>query len=149
MSVEDVVKEAINPIIAQANLFLEGLQISTAGKHRIIRVLVDGEKSLSLDEVTAITKPISERLDSLEILGERAFTLEVSSPGVDFPLTAPRHWRKNQQRLVRVIFQSGENIMGRILKSDETSVELELAKAQIRVYAFADIKSANIEIEFK
>lgn len=149
MSVENAVKEAIEPIISQAGLFLEALQISTAGKHRTIRVLVDGEKSLSLDEVTAITKPISERLDSLEAIGERAFTLEVSSPGVDYPLTLPRHWRKNQRRLVKVILNSGESIIGRIVNSDESAVELELPKVPLKSLRFDEIKSAHIEIEFK
>lgn len=149
MSVENAVKDAIEPIINQAGLFLEALQIATAGKHRTIRVLIDGEKSLSLDEVTAITKPISERLDALDVLGERAFTLEVSSPGIDFPLTLPRHWRKNQKRLVQVVLTSGESFTGRIINSDESSVEFELPKVPVQILRFDEIKSAHIEIEFK
>ena len=98
-AIDSAIQSAISPIVTDAGLFLEALQISSAGKHRIIRVLVDHmdpDTQLSLDEVTAVTKPISARLDELPELGERSFTLEVSSPGVDFPLTLPRHWAKNK-----------------------------------------------------
>jgi len=71
ISVESAIRDAIAPAISAQNLFLEALHVATAGKHRIIRILVDGEKPLSLDEVTAITKPISEILDSVTELGER------------------------------------------------------------------------------
>lgn len=149
MSVDNAVRSAIEPIIAGANLFLESLTISSAGKNRIIRILVDGEKSLSLDEVTAITKPISERLDTVIELGERAFTLEVSSPGVDFPLTLERHWNKNKGRLVRGNTRSGEEFHGRIIDVIDHVVELDVKKGEIKKLAIDEIHSGHIEIEFK
>ena len=148
-SVESAIRDAIEPAISAKNLFLEALQVSTAGKHRVIRVLVDGDKPLSLDEVTAITKPISEALDSVTQLGERSFTLEVSSPGVDFPLTLPRHWRKNKGRLVTFTIEGSEKISGRITDSTEEKVTLEMRKEGAREFSLKDIKNANIEIEFK
>ena len=146
------VKEAIEPILAQAELFLEDLHISTAGKHRVIRVLIDPINPgtpLSLDDVTAVTKPISARLDSLVELGERPFTLEVSSPGIDFPLTLPRHWAKNKTRLVTITRTSGEKLSGRIIASDEHGATLELNKGVIENVPFASVDQAHIEIEFK
>ena len=151
-SVESAIREAISPLITEANLFLEALQISTAGKHRLIRILVDRldpQTPLSLDEVTAITKPISERIDSLTELGERPFTLEVSSPGVDFPLTLPRHWAKNVGRLVIVTLKSGEQATGRISSADEEGATIESKKGVAQKVLLAEIAQANIEIEFK
>ena len=153
-SVDSAIREAIAPIILEAELFLEALQISNAGKHRVIRILVDRldpETSLSLDEVTAITKPISACLDSLSDLGENPFTLEVSSPGVDFPLSLPRHWVKNKSRLAAITLKSGEKLTGRITSSDEKSVfiTIEGKKVEDRTIGFEDISHANIEIEFK
>lgn len=157
-SLESAIKDAISPIVAEAGFFLEALQISTAGKHRLIRVLVDRlepTSPLSLDEVTSITKPISASLDELSILGERAFTLEVSSPGVDFPLSLPRHWAKNQNRLVDCALRSGEALRGRIASSDNESVTLTVKdsrrgmKEEIsRKVRFDEIAHANVEIEF-
>ena len=151
-ALDSAIKEAIAPIIAEANLFLEALQISTAGKHRIIRILVDHQepgKGLSLDEVTAVTKPISAELDSLAALGERPFTLEVSSPGVDFPLSLPRHWVKNRGRLATITLQSGTDLTGRIIESDDEHVKIESKKGEISEHRYADIARANIEVEFK
>lgn len=148
-SVESAIRAAIEPAIIAKNLFLETLQVSTAGKHRVIRVLVDGDNPLSLDEVTAITKPISDALDSVTELGERPFTLEVSSPGVDIPLTLPRHWRKNRGRLVSFTIADDTKISGRITHSTDEKVTLDLAKEGEREFALTEIKNANIEIEFK
>jgi ribosome maturation factor RimP len=153
-SVDSAIRGAITPIILEADLFLEALQISSAGKHRVIRILVDRRDPripLSLDEVTAVTKPISASLDSLSALGEHPFTLEVSSPGVDFPLSLPRHWVKNQNRLAAITLKTGEKYIGRITSSDETSatITIEGKKVETRTVAFEDISHANIEIEFK
>lgn len=153
-SVDSAIRDAITPIILEADLFLEALQISTAGKHRVIRILVDRldpQKSLSLDEVTAVTKPISACLDSLSALGENPFTLEVSSPGIDFPLSQPRHWVKNQNRLAAITLTSGEKLTGRITSSDEKSVTITIEgkKVDTRMIEFEDISRANIEVEFK
>ena len=147
--IDSAVRSAIEPIITAKNFFLEDLHISTAGKHRIIRVLVDGENRLSLDEVTAITKPISEKLDEVAELGERPFTLEVSSPGVDFPLTLPRHWRKNQGRLVAIKTKSGEKISGRITEASESAITIEMKAGNFQELSLNEIAEANIEIEFK
>lgn len=153
-SVDSAIRDAITPIIAEADLFLEALQISSAGKHRVIRILVDRRDPripLSLDEVTAVTKPISTSLDSLSALGEHPFTLEVSSPGIDFPLSLPRHWVKNQNRLAAITLKTGEKFTGRITSSDETSatIAIEGKKVETRTVAFEEISHANIEIEFK
>lgn len=151
-TVDDAIREAITPIISQAQLFLEALQITTAGKHRVIRILVDTadpKARLSLDEVTAVTKPISSALDALEILGEKSFTLEVSSPGVDFPLTLPRHWKKNEGRLVALVLKTGAKVSGRIQSSDEQSVRIESKKGAVSELNIMDITRAQVEIEFK
>ena len=73
--------------------------------------------------------------------------MEVTSPGVDRPLTLPRHWRKNHDRLIKIVLTNGEVVEGRIASSDEVSVTVTGAKAEVQV-VFADIKRATVEIEF-
>lgn len=151
-SIDSAITEAIAPIVAAANLYLEGIHIASAGKHRVIRVLVDRidtQAPLSLDEVTAVTKPISTCLDELVALGERPFTLEVSSPGVDFPLTLARHWMRNQGRLATITLNSGEQMMGRIVASDESSASIEIKPGTTIRILLANVARANIEVEFK
>jgi ribosome maturation factor RimP len=144
MSLNEEISAAIRPIIEASGNYLEELTITTAGKVKILTVIVDSDTHLNLDQITAVTKEISEVIEALEELGENAFTLEVTSPGIDRPLTKPRHWRKNFDRLVKVNMTSGKDIEGRIGEATETTVLVGDQKV-----SFEDIKRAVLEIEFK
>jgi ribosome maturation factor RimP len=150
MSLVEQVTQAIAPAIEAAGFYLEDVQVLSPGRRRTITCIVDGEESLNLDQVTSASKIIAEILDTASFLDETPFTLEVTSPGVDRPLTQPRHWRKNETRLVRIILINGDIVEGRIQGSDETSVQvLTSGKIQNEVTVqFSDIKRALIEIEF-
>ena len=145
MALKDQIAELVTPALSQAGFYLEDVQVATPGKHRIITVIVDGDTSLNLDQVTAATKAISELLDTAPFMGDTPFTLEVTSPGVDRPLTLARHWRKNVDRKVRIVFNDGKDATGRIVEASETHVTLSEPDA---TFSFADMKRAYIEIEF-
>jgi ribosome maturation factor RimP len=138
------ISAAIRPIIEATGNYLEELSITSAGKVKILTVIIDSDTHLNLDQVTAVTKEISEVIEALPELGDGAFTLEVTSPGLDRPLTKPRHWRKNLDRLVQIIMTSGQEIQGRIGEATETTVLVDSQKV-----SYEDIKRAVLEIEFK
>ena len=144
MSLNEDISAAIRPIIEASGNYLEELTITSAGKVKILTVIVDSDSHLNLDQITAVTKEISEVIETLEELGDSAFTLEVTSPGIDRPLTKPRHWRKNFDRLVKITMTSGKDIQGRIGEATETNVLVGEQKV-----SFEDIKRAVLEIEFK
>jgi ribosome maturation factor RimP len=144
MSLNEDISAAIRPIIEASGNYLEELTITSAGKVKILTVIVDSDSHLNLDQITAVTKEISEVVETLEELGDSAFTLEVTSPGIDRPLTKPRHWRKNFDRLVKITMTSGKDIQGRIGEATETNVLVGDQKV-----SFEDIKRAVLEIEFK
>ena len=144
MSLNEDISAAIRPIIEATGNYLEELTITSAGKVKILTVIVDSDSHLNLDQITAVTKEISEVIETLEELGDSAFTLEVTSPGIDRPLTKPRHWRKNLDRLVKITMTSGQDIQGRIGEATETVVLVNDQKV-----SFEDIKRAVLEIEFK
>ena len=144
MPLNEEISAAIRPIIEASGNYLEELTITSAGKVKILTVIVDSDAHLNLDQITAVTKEISEVIEALEELGENAFTLEVTSPGIDRPLTKPRHWRKNFDRLVKITMSSGQDIEGRIGEATETTVLVGEQKV-----SFEDIKRAVLEIEFK
>ena len=144
MSLNEDISAAIRPIIEASGNYLEELTITSAGKVKILTVIVDSDSQLNLDQITAVTKEISEVIETLEELGDSAFTLEVTSPGIDRPLTKPRHWRKNFDRLVKITMTSGKDIQGRIGEATETNVLVGDQKV-----SFEDIKRAVLEIEFK
>ena len=90
-------------------LDLEAVDITPAGKRRILRVAVDKDGGVTLDEVAEATREVDRVLDDSDVMGEQPYTLEVTSRGVDRPLTLPRHWRRNADRLVKVTFADGES----------------------------------------
>lgn len=151
MALKDQVAKHITPALQQAGYFLEDITIVSPGKHRIVTVIVDGEKALNLDEVTLASKLVSELLDEATFMGETPFTLEVTSPGIDRPLTIPRHFAKNIDRLLKVTKSDGEVITGRILSNTESDVTLTVTVkkdvADVTI-PLADIKRAQVEIEF-
>ena len=144
MPLNEEISAAIRPIIEATGNYLEELSITSAGKVKILTVIIDSDTHLNLDQVTAVTKEISEVIEALPELGDGAFTLEVTSPGLDRPLTKPRHWRKNLDRLVKIIMTSGQEIQGRIGEATETIVLVDSQKV-----SYEDIKRAVLEIEFK
>ncbi len=151
MALKDQISELVTPAVSDAGFYLEDVHIATPGSHRIVTCIVDGDSSLNLDQVTSVSRIISELLDEATFMGETPFTLEVTSPGVDRPLTAPRHFKKNVDRLLKVIKVDGSEVTGRILSNTDQDVTLTVTvKKETReeVVALADIKRAVVEIEF-
>jgi ribosome maturation factor RimP len=144
MSNKEQVAAVITPAIQALGFYVEDISITTAGRRSMLTVIVDGDTHLSLDQVTVATKAISEIVENLPTLGNNPFTLEVTSPGLDRPLTKPRHWRKNKDRLIKIVLNDGKEITGRI--KDSTNDEVIVDEQKV---AFVDIKRATLEIEFK
>jgi len=151
MALKDQIAELITPALQQAGYFLEDVNLVTPGNHRIVTVIVDGESALNLDQVTVASKLVSELVDEAPFMGETPFTLEVTSPGIDRPLTLPRHFAKNVTRLIKVTKTDGEVVTGRIVSNTDADVTLTVAvKKETKevVVALSDIKRAVVEIEF-
>ena len=151
MAFTDQISQLVTPAVEAQGFFLEEVQLVSPGKHRIVTCIVDGETSLNMDQVTSVSRAISELLDEAPFMGETPFTLEVTSPGVDRPLTKPRHFAKNHDRLLKVVKLDGDAVTGRIAANSENEVTLTVTdKKEVKdvIVAFSDIKRATVEIEF-
>ena len=144
MGKKEEISAVITPALSDLGFYLEDITITSAGRRSMLTVIVDGDTHLSLDQVTVATKAISEIVENIQSLGQAPFTLEVTSPGLDRPLTKPRHWRKNIDRLVKIVLVDGKEVKGRV--KDATEI---LATVDEQVVKFSDIKRATLEIEFK
>lgn len=144
MGKKEEISAVITPALASIGFYLEDLTITSAGRRSIITVIIDGDSHLSLDQVTVATKTISELIENISNLGDSSFTLEVTSPGLDRPLTKPRHWQKNIDRLVKVIMLDTKEIKGRIKSANNDSVLID----ENNIF-FVDMKRATLEVEFK
>ncbi len=141
------IEDAITAPLAALGLDVEAVELTPAGKRRVLRIAVDKDGGVTLDEVADATRAVGEVLDGSDVMGQLPYTLEVTSRGVDRPLTLPRHWRRNHDRLVKVTPHEGEPIVGRITASTEDGVTLDVAGTTQEV-AFDDVKKAMVQIEF-
>jgi len=102
--------------------------------------------AMTVDDCAGISRAVSALLDVEDPL-PGAYVLEVTSPGIDRPLTLPRHWRRNAGRLVKVRTQAGETVLGRITSSDDEAVRLDVDGSP-RELALAQVAKAHVEVEF-
>lgn len=141
------VEAALVDPLARLGLDLEAVELSAAGKRSVLRVAVDKDGGVTMDDVTEATQEVSRVLDDEALMGEQAYLLEVTSRGVDRPLSLPRHWRRNAGRLVKVQLVEGGQVTGRIGGSDDEKVTLRVDEADHEV-AYADVAKALVQIEF-
>lgn len=149
--------EALAPAVISCGADLEAVEVTPAGRRQLVRVIVDKDGGVDLDAVAAISQAVSAVLDDTHTQPDQPdifakflsgpFTLEVSSPGVDRPLTMPRHWRRNAGRLVVVTCTDGSTVSGRIGAISDTGVELDV-QGQSETVSFDDVARALIQIEF-
>lgn len=143
----------LEPVVERAGAELEDLTEQRAGSRRLIRVVVDRDGGVSMDDVADVTRAVSDALDSYAPMGETAYVLEVTSPGIDRPLSEPRHWRRAQNRLVKVVLKAGGEVVGRVTASDDDGVTLLLgtasdAQGEQRTLAYGEIAKAKMQVEF-
>jgi ribosome maturation factor RimP len=137
----------IEPVVETAGYDLEEVGLSRAGRRFVLRVLVDTDGGINLDDVAVVSRDISAALDAAEENGEEVlpgeYQLEVGSPGVDRPLTQPRHWRRNLTRLVAV-----NGLTGRVTGVDEDGIVLDVDGTP-RALRFTELGPGRVQIEFK
>jgi ribosome maturation factor RimP len=152
----------IEPVVGAAGYDLEELVVTPAGRRSVVRVVVDREGGVTLDDIAEISRTVSEVLDANDDgMGRTPYVLEVSSPGVDRPLTEPRHWRRNTGRLVTVaVGPAGQTteVTGRVTAVDDVGVTLAVeaqgkpgAKKRPptpRQVPWAELGNGRVQVEF-
>jgi ribosome maturation factor RimP len=147
--------QLLAPVVEDAGLDLEDVTVSPAGRRSVVRVVVDKDGGVPLDDVAEASRVVSEALDGLDAAEPGAlgssYVLEVSSPGVDRPLTAPRHWRRSAGRRVRTVLREGGEVVGRLRDADDGEdggVVLEVDGAE-RTVPYAEIVRGVVQVEFR
>jgi ribosome maturation factor RimP len=139
----DRVRDVLSPVVSAAGFDLEDVAVTAAGRRHVVKVVVDRDGGLDLDAVAEVSRVVAAALDDTDATGDAPYTLEVTSPGVDRPLTEPRHWRRARGRLVKA-----GTITGRVLDADDQSVRLELDGGETRDIPYADLGAGKVQVEF-
>jgi ribosome maturation factor RimP len=141
------IADALRDRLTVLGLDLEAVELTPAGRRRVLRVAVDKDGGVTLDDIAEATRAVSDQLDDGDLMGEQAYTLEVTSRGVDRPLTEPRHWRRNRDRLVRVSLGDGTQLTGRIGDSDDIGASVDVSGSAQHV-RYDDVTKALVQVEF-
>jgi ribosome maturation factor RimP len=152
------ISDLLEPAVTAMGLDLENVRITSAGRRRLLRVVVDSDGGVSLDDIALVSRELSATLDRTAAMGEAPYTLEVSSPGVDRPLTEPKHWRRAVGRLVTAPFRSRPRsatdgpagslaVTGRVTAADSRGVRLDV-DGQSREFGYSELGPGRIQIEF-
>jgi ribosome maturation factor RimP len=144
--------QLLTPAVEATGHDLEDLTVSPAGRRKVVRVVVDKQEGtdggITLDDVAEVSRVVSDLLDTPE--GEQllagAYTLEVTSPGVDRPLTQPRHWRRSVGRLVKAK-TADATVTGRVLEADDAQATLDVDGSK-RTLLYGEVVSALVQVEF-
>jgi ribosome maturation factor RimP len=143
--------ELLAPIVETTGADLEHIDVSKAGKRSVVRVIVDRDGGVSMDDVADVSRLVSDALDALDEADPHAlgpsYVLEVSSPGVDRPLTEARHWRRNVGRRVTVALHQGATVTGRLTSADADGIVLDV-EGEPRPLLLPDVLRGTVQVEF-
>lgn len=127
MELIDRLISEVTPRVNGAGLHLEAVEVRGSEKSRMVRVIIDtpsGPAGVSSDQLEAITRVVSDQFDELEPFGGEPYVLEVTTPGLDRPLTTPRHFERAIGRDVRVSTSEAGDVTGTVLESTDQTVTL-------------------------
>jgi ribosome maturation factor RimP len=141
------VRGVIEQSLQELGLELDSLDVVRTGNRKVVKVVVDSERGVELDEVAGANRAVSRALDDADDLIAGSYTLEVTSPGVDRPLTLPRHWRRAYGRLVTLNQGDGGTHTARVGPADDAGVALLFGRSLHRI-AYTEIRRAVVEVEF-
>ena len=155
------------PAVAEAGFDLEEVDVRPAGRRRLVRIVVDADGGVSLDDIALLSQTASELLDAADVMGTGPYVLEVTSPGVDRPLTEPRHWRRATGRLVVAPLTEGGQIEGRVVEAGDEGVVIDVVatgkgrpkgsgkggpdvqKTTRRRFALGELGRGRVQVEFR
>jgi len=146
----DALRRLAEPVARAAGMDLESVHLSSVGKRRLLRVVVDAVGGVGVDDMAVVSQTLSAKLDSSGLMGDRPFTLEVTSPGVDRPLTEQRHWQRAVGRMVQVavVGQRGQAVRGRITAANDHVVAIDIEGVRYE-FGFGELGPGKVQVEFR
>lgn len=159
--VRDQITEGLNPALTDLNLVVEDVTVQSAGKRRLLRIsvardvtdLLDGDpdspvEPLTLDEVADASRLSDEWLEESAVMGERPFTLEVTSLGVAHPLTTAAQFRRNVGRLIEATLKDQSQVTGRVASVTTRNVVVSDESGETVSLDVSQISKAKVQVEF-
>jgi ribosome maturation factor RimP len=153
---EKLIANFAQEALPEPDLFIVSVNVSDTPVRPKVTILADGDQGITIQQCAKISRKVSKRIE--EAYGEEVeYSLEVSSPGVDFPLTSARQYAKNVGRHIKLTFAGGVEKVGELREVLEQGISFaEEVKQKHKVsllepvfVAYLDIVKAQIVISFK
>ena len=143
----DKLKNIVEPLLAEGHILLDAVE-DPRGSY--LRIIIDSENSITLDETTSLTKNLKGSAE-FETMYPNGYRLEVSTPGLDNSLKFPFQYKKNINRRLKVAFIDNEmekEFVGSLLVANDEIVEISSAKRSIKL-TYEQITDAKVMVSFK
>ncbi|MCU0341456.1 MAG: ribosome maturation factor RimP [Spirosomaceae bacterium] len=155
MNVQEQIIALLSTLLQDDKYFIVEVKVSPSKVRPKITILIDSDAGISIDECADLSRELSEMIEAQDLMPD-AYTLEVSSPGVDFPLASPRQFRKNIGRTLRIVLKDGTEKKGELQAADEQGFRLlETLKKKKKdqenpplMLAYEDILKAEVQVKF-
>lgn len=146
--VTDRVRAIVSPIVLDERMELVDVEYRRESKGYVLRLTLDKEGGVTLDDCTRISQEVGRSLDVEDFI-QTPYTLEVSSPGLNRPLKTEKDFVKYRGRLIKVkTIDSIENrrqFKGRLMEISEDKIEIE-SEGRIFEILLSNVAKANLEI---
>jgi len=144
--VTEVVEALAKPIIENLGLELVDVEYIREGTNWYLRVYIDKDGGVNLDDCEAVNKPLSEKLDEVDPIPQ-SYIFEVSSPGIERPFKRPADYIKAIGQKVHIKFykpvDGNKTIEGILEAYNEGTVSILTEKEGIKIYSLEDISKIN------
>jgi ribosome maturation factor RimP len=149
-TVVEAITSLVMPVLQEKDLVLVDVLYRRESSGWVLRLFIDKEDGVTLDDCTAVSREVSHLLDIEDIIGQ-AFNLEVSSPGLDRPLKSVGDFQRFAGRKAKVTtkepIEGNQVFMGRINKVEEELITMEVGQQELRI-PFSEVAKARLEVEF-
>jgi ribosome maturation factor RimP len=150
-----VIVDLVEKHLPDAEHFIVEVKIERVADKTKVLVLVDADQGMTIASCALLSRALSGELETSDLL-EEAYTLEVSSPGLDYPLTEKRQYLKNLGRLLKVYLVTGEEVLGKLKEVEELGIKLGVTKKEKgkksieeeRIVSFTEIKKSIVQVSF-
>jgi ribosome maturation factor RimP len=150
------IEELIEKHLPDENHFVVEVGISDKGGKKLLSILVDSDSGVTIRTCSKISRAVSEEIEAKELMPD-AYILEVSSPGVDFPLNSKRQFQKNLGRSLKITLNEGTELLGKLLDVSDAGLKVEVTKKgkgkkvveeEVQV-PFENMKKSIVQVSFK
>lgn len=156
MNVKESIEEIVLKHLPDESHFVVDVQVLEKSSKTSVKILIDADQGLNIDTCAIVSRAVGEEIEAKDILSD-AYVLEVSSPGLDFPLNSKRQYLKNIGRSLKISLIDGKEIQGELMAVETFGLQLKVkvkekgkkAVEEEMTLPFEQIKKSIVLVSFK